>query len=64
MVKWLCTDAPQHAYHDWIEVVTKTVARNTHQEQAINTEIAKTQFLVCSINSGTQLSVGEEKFPK
>ena len=50
MMEWLCSDAPQHAHHDWLEIVAKTVAKHTQKEQAINTEIVKAQYLVCSIN--------------
>ena len=40
--KWMilfCMGKPQHNYRDELEVVTKTVAKQAHQNQAINIEI-------------------------
>ena len=37
---------PQHIYRDWLKFVTKTVVKNTHQNQVIVIESVIDQYLV------------------
>ena len=50
------TEALQHTYRDWMNVVAKIIVKNTHQKQAINGEIVNKQHLVRCIKGGTRLT--------
>ena len=56
-----CTEALQHTYRDWMNVVAKIIVKNTHQKQAINVEIVNKQYLVRCIKGGTRLTRRERE---